>query len=162
MAYVPVPKDLTAVKSKVFLNLTKRQLICFGGGALIGVPLFFLLKQHISTSAAALCMIFVMLPCFLLAMYEKQGLPLEKILRNMIRVYFIRPKHRPYETNNFYSALARQEKLDKEVQRIVYGKAAHRSRLKQQSPTPKDKTKDTNPRRIPFRFSGCSQTVSAV
>ena len=51
MAYVPVPKDLTAVKSKVFLNLTKRQLICFGGGALIGVPLFFLLKQHISTSA---------------------------------------------------------------------------------------------------------------
>lgn len=46
MAYVPVPKDLTAVKSKVFLNLTKRQLICFGGGALIGVPLFFLLKQH--------------------------------------------------------------------------------------------------------------------
>ena len=115
MAYVPVPKDLTAVKSKVFLNLTKRQLICFGGGALIGVPLFFLLKQHISTSAAALCMIFVMLPCFLLAMYEKQGLPLEKILRNMIRVYFIRPKHRPYETNNFYSALARQEKLDKEV-----------------------------------------------
>ena len=108
MAYVPVPKDLTAVKSKVFLNLTKRQLICFG--------------------AAALCMIFVMLPCFLLAMYEKQGLPLEKILRNMIRVYFIRPKHRPYETNNFYSALARQEKLDKEVQRIVYGKAAHRSR----------------------------------
>ena len=53
---------------------------------------------------------------------------MEKILRNMIRVYFIRPKHRPYETNNFYSALARQEKLDKEVQRIVYGKAAHRSR----------------------------------
>ena len=38
MAYVPVPKDLTAVKSKVFLNLTRRQLICFGGGALIGVP----------------------------------------------------------------------------------------------------------------------------
>ena len=61
MAYVPVPKDLTAVKSKVFLNLTKRQLICFGGGALIGVPLFFLLKQHIS---------FVILSCFLLAMYE--------------------------------------------------------------------------------------------
>ena len=45
MAYVPVPKDLTAVKSKVFLNLTKRQLICFGGGALIGVPLFFLLSS---------------------------------------------------------------------------------------------------------------------
>ena len=27
MAYVPVPKDLNAVKTKVLLNLTKRQLI---------------------------------------------------------------------------------------------------------------------------------------
>ncbi|MEG0125758.1 MAG: PrgI family protein, partial [Clostridia bacterium] len=44
MAYVPVPKDLTKVKSKVMFNLTKRQIICFGGGALIGVPLFFLLR----------------------------------------------------------------------------------------------------------------------
>jgi len=44
LAYVPVPKDLTKVKSKVLFNLTKRQLICFGGGALIGVPLFFLLR----------------------------------------------------------------------------------------------------------------------
>lgn len=45
MAYVPVPKDLTKVKTKVMFNLTKRQLVCFGGGALIGVPLFFLLRE---------------------------------------------------------------------------------------------------------------------
>ena len=128
MAYVPVPKDLSKVKTKVAFNLTKRQILCFAAALLIGLPLFFLLKGSAGTNLAAMAMIVVMLPCFLLAMYEKQGLPLEKILRNMIRVYFIRPKHRPYETNNFYSALARQEKLDKEVQRIVYGKAAHRSR----------------------------------
>ena len=36
MAYVNVPKDLTKVKTKVLFNLTKRQLICFGSGALIG------------------------------------------------------------------------------------------------------------------------------
>ena len=47
MAYVNVPKDLTKVKTKVLFNLTKRQLICFGSGALIGVPLFFLLKGSI-------------------------------------------------------------------------------------------------------------------
>ena len=35
MAYIPVPKDLSAVKTKVFFNLTKRQIICFGSGALI-------------------------------------------------------------------------------------------------------------------------------
>lgn len=31
-AYIPVPRDLTRVKSKVFFNLTKRQLICFSLG----------------------------------------------------------------------------------------------------------------------------------
>ena len=122
MAYVPVPKDLNAVKTKVMLNLTKRQLICFGAGAAIGVPLFFLLKGSIGTSSAVICMIIVMLPFFLLAMYEKNGQPLEKILRNIIQVYFLRPKQRSYQTNNFYVLLERQDNLDKEVYRIVNGK----------------------------------------
>jgi len=125
MAYVPVPKDLNAVKTKVMLNLTKRQLICFGAGAAIGVPLFFLLKGSIGTSSAVICMIIVILPFFLLAMYEKNGQPLEKILRNIIQVYFLRPKQRSYQTNNFYVLLERQDNLDKEVYRIVNGKKAH-------------------------------------
>ena len=37
-SYISVPRDLTKVKSKVMFNLTKRQLICFGVAALIGVP----------------------------------------------------------------------------------------------------------------------------
>lgn len=130
MAYVPVPKDLNAVKTKVMLNLTKRQLLCFGAGATIGVPLFFLLKSSMGTSPAVICMIIVMLPFFLLAMYEKNGQPLEKILRNIIQVYFLRPKQRPYETNNFYVLLKRQDDLDKEVFRIVNGKKALKSRPK--------------------------------
>ena len=127
MAYVPVPKDLNAVKTKVMFNLTKRQILCFGGGALIGVPLFFLLKGHIGSSAAALCMMLVMLPFFLLAMYEK-------IVRNIVQVCFLRPKQRPYRTNNFYDLLNRQDILDKEVYAIVHKqnprKKAHTSRAK--------------------------------
>ena len=119
MAYVPVPKDLTKVKTKVMFNLTKRQLICFGGGALLGVPLFFLLKGPAGTSTAAMCMVIIMLPFFLLAMYEKNGQPLEIIIGNILRVCFLRPKVRPYQTDNFYAVLARQEQLDREVYRIV-------------------------------------------
>ena len=135
MAYVPVPKDLNAVKTKVMFNLTKRQLICFGSGAAVGVPLFFLCKSFMNTSVAAIIMIIVMLPFMLMAMYEKNGQPLEKIIRNIVQVCFLRPKQRPYMTNNFYSVLERQEKLDKEVYRIVRkakahegGKEANRSR----------------------------------
>ena len=122
MAYVNVPKDLTKVKSKVLFNLTKRQLLCFGCGALIGVPLFFLLKHSVSTSAAAMVMMLVMLPAFLLGVYERNGQPLEVVLRNIIRVCFLRPKVRPYKTNNFYAVLERQDNLDQEVYRIVHGK----------------------------------------
>ena len=124
MAYVPVPKDLTRIKTKVMFNLTKRQLVCFGGGALIGVPLFFLLKEPVGVSAAALIMVLAMLPAFLLAMYERNGQPLEVVLGNMARVLFLRPRQRPYQTNNFYAALERQALLDKEVYHIVNSKKA--------------------------------------
>ena len=70
MAYVTVPKDLTKIKSKVMFNLTKRQLICFSAAVAIGLPLFFLVKGSVGTSAAALCMVLAMLPMFLLAMYQ--------------------------------------------------------------------------------------------
>ena len=119
MAYVTIPKDLTKVKSKVMFGLTKRQLICFGAAALVGVPLFFLLKSAVSSSAATLCMILVMLPFFLLAMYERHGQPLEVIAGQMIQAMFIRPKERPYQTKNLYAAMEQQIQVNKEVQRIV-------------------------------------------
>ena len=123
MAYMPVPKDLSKIKTKVLFNLTARQLICFSGGALIGVPLFFLLRSRIGVSSAALVMVFVMVPAFLLAMYERNGQPLEKVLRNMVNVLLLRPKQRPYKTNNFYAVLERQHNLDKEVSAIVHKNA---------------------------------------
>ncbi len=119
MAYVTIPKDLTKVKSKVLFGLTKRQLICFGAAALIGVPLFFLLRRTASNSAAAFCMIIVMLPFFLLAMYERHGQPLEVVAGQVIRCMFLRTKERPYQTNNFYAALERQAQAEKEVKAIV-------------------------------------------
>ena len=121
MAYVNVPKDLNKIKSKVLFNLTKRQLICFGVAALMGVPLFFLLKGSAGTTAAAMVMILVMLPGFLFGEYEKNGQPLEVVLRQIMESCFIRPKERPYQTDNAYAALVRQYQMEKEVKAIVQG-----------------------------------------
>ena len=95
-AYISVPRDLTKVKSKVAFNLTKRQLICFGTAALIGVPLFFVLRDSGGNTAATLGMMAVMLPAFFLGMYEKNGQPLEKVLSHYVQARFLRPKIRPY------------------------------------------------------------------
>ena len=119
-AYIPVPRDLTRVKTKAFFNLTKRQLVCFGTAALIGVPLFFWIKSMGNVSLATLVMIIAMLPLFFLAMYEKDGQPLEVIAGNFIQAKFIRPKVRPFQTDNYYDALMRQYQLEKEVEKIVF------------------------------------------
>ena len=106
MAYVTIPKDLSRIQSKVLFGLTKRQVICFGAAALVGVPLFFLAKASLGTTTAALCMILVMLPFFLFAMYEKNGQPLEMFLGHLNQNKFIRPK-------------VRQSQLEQEVKRIA-------------------------------------------
>lgn len=118
-SYISVPRDLTKVKSKVMFNLTKRQLICFGAAALIGVPSFFLIKEISKVNTAVMAMMFIMMPFFFLAMYEKNGQPLEVILSHMIQAIFIRPKIRPYKTDNYYAALVRQAQAEKEVNEIV-------------------------------------------
>ncbi|MGN0107091.1 MAG: PrgI family protein [Hominilimicola sp.] len=126
MPYVPVPKDLTTIKTKVAFNLTKRQLICFGGAAAVGVPAYFLTRGFLGGSGAVMALVAAALPFFFFAMYEKNGQPLEKILKNFYNTRFKRPKLRPYQTNNLYAALERQSKLDKEVNIIV--KSEHRKK----------------------------------
>ena len=69
MAFVPVPKDLTRVKTKVALNLTKRQIVCFSAAAALGVPTYILTKAYLGTSTSAVLMIVIMLPFFFFAMY---------------------------------------------------------------------------------------------
>ena len=118
-SYISVPRDLTKVKSKVMFNLTKRQLSCFSVAALIGVPSFFLIKQIASTSTAAIGMMVIMMPFFFLAMYEKNGQHLEVILGHLIEATFIRPKQRPYQTDNKYAALKRFEEADQEIMEII-------------------------------------------
>ena len=126
-SYISVPRDLTKVKSKVMFNLTKRQLICFSVAALIGVPSFFLIKSVASLSMAALCMIIIMMPFFFMALYEKNGQHLEVILKHFIEATFIRPKQRPYKTNNYYSALERQADAEKKIQAIVENRELEKS-----------------------------------
>ena len=119
MAYVPVPKDLTRVKSKFLFNLTKRQVICFGLGALAGVPFFFLTKDALGTSMAAMLMIVLMLPFFMFAMSERHGQPLEVLLRHFIQARFIKPRTRVFQTDNFYTAIDQNIRYHREVRKIL-------------------------------------------
>lgn len=99
--------------------MTKRQLICFGSAAAVGIPAYLLTRSAIGNSGAMFLMLAVMLPAFLLAMYERDGLPAEKVVRNYIRARFLWPGTRPYKTENFYATIS-----GKEAQRLDTGKKA--------------------------------------
>ena len=89
--------------------MTKRQLICFSAAVSVGLPTYLLTRGALGNSAAMLLMIGLMLPFFFFAMYEKDGLPLEKVLKNIIRTCFLYPRVRPYKTENFYALLSEKE-----------------------------------------------------
>ena len=94
----------------------------FCGSPRYGTTAFLFAQRQRGKSMAAFAMIVVMLPCFLLAMYEKHGQPLEIVIKNVIQTKFIRPKERPYQTENFYAVIEKQRKLEKEVSAIVNGR----------------------------------------
>ena len=102
MAYVQVPKDLSKVKTKVLFSLTRRQLLCFTLAGIVGIPFYLLTKGILGTTLSAMIMILIILPFFLLAMYEKDGRPLEKVIWDIIQARIIRPGIRVYRTENLY------------------------------------------------------------
>ena len=116
MAYVNIPNDLSRIKTKVALNLTKRQLVCFSCAAVIGVPTYLFTRSTIGNTGAMILMIILMLPVFFIAMYERDGLPAEKVARNILNTLFLRQSARPYKTENMYAILTKEEKT------IVTGK----------------------------------------
>ena len=118
MAYVPVPKDLSKVKTKVALNLTKRQIICFSLAGICGLPVYFLTKSAIGTDVAATLMVILMLPFFFFAMYEKDGFPAEKILLHIINQKLRRPGVRVYKSENLYDRMMEFGRIEKEGARL--------------------------------------------
>jgi len=137
LAYVSVPNDLSKVKTKVAFNLTKRQLVCFGVAAVIGIPTYLFARSVIGGTAAMLLMITLMLPCFFFAMYERDGLPFEKVLGNIVRTKFLWPQTRPYKTQNIYTYLG----VRKEAIRLDSTKTAKRTHSKKAPTHPQKKRK---------------------
>ena len=115
---VAVPKDLSGIKTKVVANLTKRQLICFSGAIIVGIPFYMMTKEVLGIEMATFGMIALMLPFFFFAMYQKNGFPAEKLLFFMIRQKFLAPGIRPYQSEYMFRELEQQEEWRKELENL--------------------------------------------
>jgi hypothetical protein len=118
MAFVKMPKDLTKIKSKAALNLTIRQLIVFGTAGVIGIPIFFLTRSSLGMQGAGFLTFLIVCPFFLVGLYERNGQPFEKVLRNVLNLFFFRPRRRLYMSKNSYQYLIDQADLEEEIKKI--------------------------------------------
>lgn len=94
MAYVPIPKDLNRVKTKVAFNLTKRQLIGFTLAGLIGIPVYLFMKKVVPNDIAVIFLIVSTLPIFFITLFEKDGLSFEKYFKYIYLHKFYQPQKR--------------------------------------------------------------------
>lgn len=102
--YVRVPKDLNDIKEKFVLNLTKRQVICFGIGLAIGLPIFYIARKYMYISNAVALMGFAASPAIICGVYKKNGVFFEKYLKFMLD-FFKKPRTRYYCSTNIYRAI---------------------------------------------------------
>ena len=94
MAYVPIPKDLKKVKTKVAFNLTRRQLIGFSVAALVGIPTYLFMRKFVPNDIAIIFLIVATLPIFFITLFEKDGLTFEKYFKHIYLHKFYQPQKR--------------------------------------------------------------------
>lgn len=101
---VRVPKDLNDIKQKFIFGLTKRQVISFGTGFILGIPAFFLLKGKAGLTAGILAMGCCAAPAVMCGLYRVNGVYFDRYVRNIFS--FLRmPRKRIYRTHNAYEAI---------------------------------------------------------
>lgn len=110
--YVRVPKDLNDLKEKFMFNLTKRQVICFGIGFLMGLPVFFIVRERSNISNAITFMGIVAAPAIICGLYKKNGVYFEQRIKHMIE-FFKRPKTRYYRSTNIFRCIENHMEYDK-------------------------------------------------
>ena len=114
MPYVNVPNDLSKIKTKLAFNLTKRQLVCFGIAAAMGIPSYLLARSTIGNTAAMFLMMGGGAPGVPAGDVRKRRASLRKGGAECPAGPFLRPGVRPYQTENIYAPFTQRGAVKKE------------------------------------------------
>lgn len=116
-------KDFSEVRKTIpGLNLTKRQIVGFVTGVIVGMPVFLVMRFVLGLDilASVMGLSIAAAPVVICILYKKNGMGMEKYLWYFYETHFVRNTDRPYITNNLYALQEEEEKLQKEVERIVF------------------------------------------
>lgn len=102
---IKINKEIRKYKEKIYFNLTLRQLVSVILGLGIAVPVFFFGRKYIGDDAVAWIIILVVMPIFAIGFIEVNGMTFEKLMVQILKFEFIKPKERIYVTENIYKIL---------------------------------------------------------
>ena len=140
---VDMVKDPTKVKSKFIGSFTKRQVVCYGLAALIGIPFYLCTKEAIGKETAALLMVAFMFPFIIASMYEKDGLPAEKYFYRFFLWKFVRPMKRSYKKENRFEREEKRKQMIQEVRELEQKQSRYRAARRRTGSRKKGSTGDT-------------------
>ena len=140
---VDMVKDPTKVKSKFIGSFTKRQVVCYGLAALIGIPFYLCTKDAIGKETAALFMVALMFPFIIASMYEKDGLPAEKYFYRFFLWKFVRPMKRSYKKENRFEREEKRKQMIQEVRELEQKQSRYRAARRRTGSRKKGTTGDT-------------------
>lgn len=94
MSFVPIPKDIDKIKTKVAFGLTMRQLIGFFVAGVLGIPAYLLVRKFAAMDVAVLALIIADIPVFFVTFYERDGMTCEEYCKYIYLHKFYQPKIR--------------------------------------------------------------------
>lgn len=131
MAFVPIPKDLTKVKTKFMFNLTARQVACFSLAGVVAVPSYIAVKDFVGNQIAVFIVMAIAAPFIFFAMFERDGLTGEKYLMKIIEFKYKKSAVRIYKNVNIYETMNDIKKLEKNFEEDLVYKEEIRLQKKQ-------------------------------
>lgn len=167
----PLLKDITKIKKKEIGKFTKRQIVFFIIAGVVGIPVFFFLRPLIGSSTALMIMVTIMMPFFIMAIYEKNGVPAEVIIQRKIHFMYKQKKIRPYKIENSDTRkmeIAEIKKEIRELERKGNGGKESKSTQKRKkenkkiSPDTPRLDKDKTDRRVRKPVGGRKQTPAGI
>lgn len=109
---ISIPKNLKEIEAKLFFGLTKRQLVGFSIGGILGI-LTFLLFKNFSLDLAMYSLFFVVAPIIFITIYKKDGMYIEKWIKLLIEQKYLNPQKRTYNLSKRNYALAKERRTYK-------------------------------------------------
>lgn len=144
MIEIKIPKEIKDYKSKLFFNLTVRQLLCSGLAIGICVPLYIFGKRYVDEEIISWLVILIAAPLFFMGFFKMNGMNFESFAKEWFDFYF-GIQRRKYEYEPIYCELRKgylAEDLNNEkIERIAELKQRKKDRKMNKRQQKKDKKK---------------------